>query len=159
LHLHFAYWLADILDDTQNALLLDGWDNNFDQVPHFLSSEAILMSQHAEFPFSVPNPSHLNLSYVGYPRAVSVLQRWVREYVAQKRLFRTASGKIGISWRTVREGDVVTAVNGLEDLILLRRTSTGCYITLGPCNIPTISRHILVGDEYITRSQETFNII
>ncbi|SCO76754.1 uncharacterized protein FRV6_00966 [Fusarium oxysporum] len=89
LHLHFAHWLADVLDNSQKTPSSHGWDNSFDQVPHFLSSEAVITSHGPESPHNFDNPFHLNLSDVGYPRAISVLQRWVREYVAQKKVFRT----------------------------------------------------------------------
>jgi hypothetical protein len=160
LHLHFAHWLADVLDNSQKTPSSYGWDNSFDQVPHFLSSEAVITSHGPESPHNFDNPFHLNLSDVGYPRAISVLQRWVREYVAQKKLFRTVSGKIGISWQSVREGDIVVAVHGLEDLLLLRKRDDGRYTTLGPCNIPITPGGVLwTGDKVSTQSREIFNII
>ena len=123
---HFARWLENAVE--VNELLVGSEDSGFDLAEHFLSSERIVAA--------LGHPDHS----IGYHRALLLIQRWVREYTADKRLVGTEKGRVGIAWRSVQPGDKVVLVRGVGSPLLLRRVShdefTPSYRLMGPCNIP-----------------------
>lgn len=124
---HFRLWLLAV--DSNAKILTDGETQLFDQTLHFISSEFInINSEGAEV--------------YGYARALLVIHRWARENTAQKRLFITARGYVGIGWQALKKGDRIISVPGLQSPLILRseeRTGVGeTYRLVGPCLIPTI---------------------
>ena len=57
---------------------------------------------------------------VSYQRALLVIQRWVREHIARKRLFVTRHENVGIGWQAIQEDDLNVKITGLKTRIVLR---------------------------------------
>jgi hypothetical protein len=122
---HFCAWLNAV--QSHNPILTSSSDHVLDQVEHFISCEWINTTD------DVNNKKHT----FGDRRAMLVIQRWVREFVARKRLFSTDAGLVGIAWKAARRGDLVVKVDGVRSLMVLREVhDEERYKVVGPCNIP-----------------------
>lgn len=133
LYEHFSAWLKAVR--SSNDIVTCSSDHIFDQVQHFVSSEWINTTA------SVNNKEHT----IGYQRAMLVIQRWVREFVARKRLFKTDAGSIGITWRAARINDVIVNIDGVRSPVLLRGIDgLDEYQIIGPCLIPQIQKKSMV---------------
>lgn len=140
---HFRHWLRRVADHDDT--LTSTSDHLFDQVQHFISSEWINTSS---------NFMDKELT-IGYQRACLVIQRWVRENLHQKRLFRTASGAVGIGWQAVRLGDQIARIRGLTSPVVLRKATEDYgdkeYQIIGPCLIQGIRQMASVTEDEVEK--------
>jgi hypothetical protein len=113
-------------------MLALGNDHEFDQVHHFISSE-LNIADTDEWGY---HDKHT----LGGDRAVLVIQRWVRDYTARKRISSTDHCYIGIGWQTLEERDAIVMVPTLKLPLVLRRVDAtnddGAWRVIGPCHIP-----------------------
>jgi hypothetical protein len=127
---HFSYWVDKV--ETQDPLLTLGNDHKFDQVHHFISSELVIAD--------TDEWGYHDKHTLGGDRAVLVIQRWVRDYTARKRLFCTDHGYVGIGWQALEEGDAIVLVPTLKAPLLLRKVDAtnddGAWRLIGPCHVP-----------------------
>jgi hypothetical protein len=130
---HFSRWIDHV--ESNDGYLVFGDDHVFDQVQNFIARELNIAGIEA---------ASSNDRDLGYAQALLVIQRWVREYTARKRLFVTRRGQVGIGWRALKKGDLIVLVAGLRSPMIMRREEkegpNELYQLIGPCDIPTTDK-------------------